>query len=512
MQDKKFCSICGKANDINNTFCNFCFSKFDDSPVDINIDSNKDSAFEKYQEGVTLWNANKFEDAIKLFEEVLKINPQCKQVWNKEKGICLHNLSRFDESVECFKKVLVYDSNDLDALIKLSVTLGETGRFSEALKYLDKILKIQPRNLNAIYFKAYNLAMLERYEESLKTYDFALSIDSHFEEALKGKETVLKILNNQNTIKINDDSGSCPNCGAENPNYAKFCPNCGTLLTGETSVNNHELNDVNNYLEELYDDGILTYSEYESNKTSVQMSNIFKELIELLDGNAITDDEFKKLLLVLTKTGDKSLINHLLSAFNFYQSGSISRGEYSSIKNKVLIKCDEITDQVSQLNSDDEEHSSVLEDLGPEFSKAMFLQVLGDFEGSLEALNKVLRIEPDNIDALDAKGWALVCLNRWQEALDVSNKVLAVEPIRDSSLDNKGCSLMHLGRWDEAIGPLQKAVDVNPLNDYAWNNLGQTYMHFERYGEAINCFDKVLEINPEHGDAKKFKQECLRKF
>ena len=195
MQDKKFCSICGKANDINNTFCNFCFSKFDDSPVDINIDSNKDSAFEKYQEGVTLWNANKFEDAIKLFEEVLKINPQCKQVWNKEKGICLHNLSRFDESVECFKKVLVYDSNDLDALIKLSVTLGETGRFSEALKYLDKILKIQPRNLNAIYFKAYNLAMLERYEESLKTYDFALSIDSHFEEALKGKETVLKILN-----------------------------------------------------------------------------------------------------------------------------------------------------------------------------------------------------------------------------------------------------------------------------------------------------------------------------
>ena len=107
MQDKKFCSICGKANDINNTFCNFCFSKFDDSPVDINIDSNKDSAFEKYQEGVTFWNANKFEDAIKLFEEVLKINPQCKQVWNKEKGICLHNLSRFDESVECFKKVLI---------------------------------------------------------------------------------------------------------------------------------------------------------------------------------------------------------------------------------------------------------------------------------------------------------------------------------------------------------------------------------------------------------------------
>ena len=58
----------------------------------------------------------------------------------------------------------------------------------------------------------------------------------------------------------------------------------------------------------------------------------------------------------------------------------------------------------------------------------------------------------------------------------------------------------------------QKAVNVNPLNDYAWNNLGQTYMHFERYGEAINCFDKVLKINPEHGDAKKFKQECLQKI
>ena len=319
---------------------------------------------------------------------------------------------------------------------------------------------------------------------------------------------------NETAIK-RDDKMFCPNCRAENPNDAKFCTNCGIRLNGEISVNNHESNDVNDYLKDLYDDGILTYSEYEANKNSVQKLDLFKELIELLDKDAITDNEFKKLLLYLTKTGDKSLINHLLSGYNFYQSGSISRGEYSSIKSKVIIKCDEVTElvnKVSDLLSDEEEHSSVIEDMGPEFSKAIFLQVMGDFEGSLEALDKVLRIEPDNIEALDAKGWSFICLGRWQEALDNSNEVLAVGPLRDSALDNKGCALMHLGRWDEAIEPLQKAVNVNPLNDYAWNNLGQTYMHFERYGEAINCFDKVLKINPEHGDAKKFKQECLQKI
>ena len=613
MQEKKFCSNCGKANDINNSFCNYCFSRFEDYSVEKNIDSNKDPAFEKYNEGVALLNNKNYEEAIKFFDKALKINPQCKQAWNKkgvcnfslgnlkdmfhdfeealkidsnyflpyynlgvafsdnnyfelalvfveksiscksdyydswfnkgiylynldrfeeaiiaydhaleidsvklnswlEKGLCLTKLSRFDESIECYEKVLEYDSNNSEALIHIAITLGNANRFNEALDYLEKILRIQPRNLVAICLKAYDLALLERYEESLKTFDFALSIDSSYDEALKGKEKVLEELKNQKNIKRSDGNILCPNCGSENPNYAKFCPNCGNQLTGETTANNYELNELNAYLDELYNDGILTYSEYEANKTSVQMSNDFKELIELLDNNAITDAEFKKLLLFLTKTGDKSIIVHLLSAYNFYQSGSISRGEYSSIKNKVLIKCEEVTDQVSQLTNDDEEHSSVLEDMGPEFSKAMFLQVLGDFEGSLQALNNVLRIEPDNIDALDAKGWALVCLDRWQEALDVSNEVLAVEPLRDSSLDNKGCSLMHLGKWNEAIAPLQKAVDVNPLNDYAWNNLGQTYMHFERYEEAINCFDKVLEINPEHRDAKKFKQECLRKL
>ena len=611
VQDKKFCSNCGKANDINNAICSFCFTKFDDSTVKNNINSNKDQALEKYQEGVALKNNKKYEEAIKCFEEALKINPQCMQAWNKKgscnfslgnfkdmfhdfeeslkidhtyflpyynlgvafsengyfeqalvfveksiscksdyydswynkgvylsnlgryeeaiiaydnaleinpispnswynKGLCLYYLSRFDESVECYEKVLIYDSNDLSALNNISVTLGEAGRFNEALEYLDTILKIQPRNLFILCLKAYNLATLGRYEESLETFEFALSIDPSYEEAFKGKERVLEELNNQNDFKKRDDNMLCPNCGAEIPNNAKFCTGCGTRINGETSPN-HEFNDVNDYLKKLYDDGILTYSEYDANKTSVQYHKLFKELIELLDENAITDSEFKILLLFLTKTGDKSLINHLLSAYNFYQSGSISKGEYSSIKNKVLIKCEEVTNQLSQLTND-ENHSSVLEDMGPELSKGIFLQVLGDFEGSLEALNKVLRIEPDNIDALDAKGWALVCLGRWQEALDVSNEVLAVEPFRDSSLDNKGCSLMHLNRWDEAIEPLQKAVNVNPLNDYAWNNLGQTYMHFERYGEAINCFDKVLEINPEHGDAKKFKQECLQKI
>ena len=613
MQDKKFCPNCGKANDINNTICNFCFTEFDDSGLKKKTNSKKDSALEKYQYGVALINNKKYEEAIKFFEEALKINPQCMQAWNKKgvcnfllgnlknmfhdfeealkidntyflpyynlgvafskneyfeqalvfvdksiscksdyydswynkgvylsnlgryeeaiiafdnalkinstspnswfnKGLCLYYLSRFDESIECYEKVLIYDSNSLDALKNISITLGEAGRSKEALKYLDKLLKIQPRNLFIICLKAYNLATLECYEESLETFELALSIDSSYEEALKGKKRVLEELNNQNAVKKSDDTMLCPNCGAENPNNAKFCPNCGTRLTGETSVNNHEINDVNDYLKKLYDDGILTYSEYEANKTSVKHHKLFKELIELLDENAISDREFKILLLFLIKTRDKSLINHLLSAYNFYQSGSMSRGEYSSIKNKVVIKCDEITNQISQLINEDEEHSSVLEDLGPELSKGIFLQVLGDFEGSLEALNKVLRIEPNNIDALDAKGWALVCLGRWQEALDVSNEVLSVEPLRDSSLDNKGCSLMHLNRWDEAIEPLKKAVNVNPLNDYAWNNLGQTYMHFERYGEAINCFDKVLEINPEHGDAKKYKQECLQKI
>ncbi len=320
---------------------------------------------------------------------------------------------------------------------------------------------------------------------------------------------------NENAVK-REDILLCSDCKAENPTDANFCTNCGTKLSDETNENNGEINDVNNYLKELYDDGILPYYEYEANKNSVQFHKLFKELIELSERNAITDSEFKKLLLYMTKTGDKIPINHLLSAHNFYQSGSISRVEYSNIKNKVLIKCDEETQLFEELNNllsnltnAEEEKPNVIENLSPEFSKAMFLQVTGDFEGSLEAFDKVLRIEPNNIDALDGKGWSLVCLGRWQEALDASKEVLAIEPLRDSALDNKGCSLMHLNRWYEAIEPLQKAVNVNPLNDYAWNNLGQTYMHFERYMEAINCFDKVLEINPEHADAKKFKQKCL---
>jgi tetratricopeptide (TPR) repeat protein len=74
-------------------------------------------------------------------------------------------------------------------------------------------------------------------------------------------------------------------------------------------------------------------------------------------------------------------------------------------------------------------------------------------------------VDPDDVDALSGKGWALNDLGRYEEAISYSDKVLAIDPDDVDALNSKGVGLNSQGKSDEAIKYFDKilAIDANNI-------------------------------------------------
>ena len=66
------------------------------------------------EKGKALVEDGKYEEALKLFEKALELDPTDHKTWN-QKGIALRSMGRYNEAIECFNKSLELVPKDLDA-------------------------------------------------------------------------------------------------------------------------------------------------------------------------------------------------------------------------------------------------------------------------------------------------------------------------------------------------------------------------------------------------------------
>lgn len=66
------------------------------------------------EKGKILVEDGKYEEALKLFENALELDPTDHGTWN-QKGVALRSMGRYDEAIECFNKSLELVPKDLDA-------------------------------------------------------------------------------------------------------------------------------------------------------------------------------------------------------------------------------------------------------------------------------------------------------------------------------------------------------------------------------------------------------------
>ncbi|MGH8198822.1 MAG: tetratricopeptide repeat-containing sulfotransferase family protein [Steroidobacteraceae bacterium] len=124
------------------------------------------------------------------------------------------------------------------------------------------------------------------------------------------------------------------------------------------------------------------------------------------------------------------------------------------------------------------------------------------FEAAEQSLINVLRLAPDEPDAVRLLGMVVQRLGRHAEASASFRRVLAICP-EDSDLRiGLGISLFELGEVDEALAHFRQACRLEPASASAWFNLGEALGRQALTQEALVALRRALELDAAHISAR----------
>jgi tetratricopeptide (TPR) repeat protein len=127
-------------------------------------------------QGMTLFQPGKYDDAVTCFAKALEIDPRYGAAW-LNMGDALHNLGRYEEAVRCYNQVLGIDPLSAFAWDSKAIALGFLGRFEEALACCNQTLEIDPSLTGAWGLKGQLLGLLGRYEEAIESSTKGLELN-----------------------------------------------------------------------------------------------------------------------------------------------------------------------------------------------------------------------------------------------------------------------------------------------------------------------------------------------
>lgn len=134
----------------------------------------------------------------------------------------------------------------------------------------------------------------------------------------------------------------------------------------------------------------------------------------------------------------------------------------------------------------------------------------GRYNEAIIYFDKVLKIDPKNIDALGGNGVAFLELGQYNTAKSYFDKALKIDQKNFVALYGKGLALYSLGKHNESLSYLDKVLKINPNEVNALMYKGFIYFEGSKYKTALTYFDKVLKIDPKNDDAYNLKQTTLQ--
>jgi len=120
---------------------------------------------------------------------------------------------------------------------------------------------------------------------------------------------------------------------------------------------------------------------------------------------------------------------------------------------------------------------------------------------AIRCCEAVLRGNPNQLDAHNNLGNALVKLGRIDEAIEHYQAVLRREPDHADAHNNLGIALVKQGKLDEAIAHFQEALRLGPNDAQKHGNLGKALAARGRFDDAIRHFVEALRLAPDYAEA-----------
>lgn len=119
--------------------------------------------------------------------------------------------------------------------------------------------------------------------------------------------------------------------------------------------------------------------------------------------------------------------------------------------------------------------------------------------------------QQQTVDEYLAKAKKSINENNYETAIEYLDKVLEIEPQNIEVLRNKGALLGIQERYDEATKIFEQVMELDPGNEQVWYNLARVNYETKNYYQAGILIEKFIEKNPNHLEAKKLKENIILK-
>ena len=124
---------------------------------------------------------------------------------------------------------------------------------------------------------------------------------------------------------------------------------------------------------------------------------------------------------------------------------------------------------------------------------------VGDHAASLETLEKLCVVDPDDIGNWTNRGYELAALGRNDEALAMYGKALQMDKDEPTALSDRAATLLKMGREDEALNDVERSLRAYPANAFALRTRGIIRIHKGEMEKACADFSlaKILGEVPD---------------
>lgn len=114
----------------------------------------------------------------------------------------------------------------------------------------------------------------------------------------------------------------------------------------------------------------------------------------------------------------------------------------------------------------------------------------------LRLYEETLALDPDYLQALLQKGFALDRIGKSKEALACYDRALEIDPENFEIWCLKGFAFNNLKEFKKAVECYDEVLKSKQEDVFAWYQKGTSLENMGRYGDAIKCYDTALEIDP----------------
>ncbi len=148
------------------------------------------NAIELSKQANTLFELQRYQDALEAYEKAVDIRPDYAQGWNGQ-GKILYQLKKYKQALTAYDKAIQLQPDYLQAWSGRGLALAKLQRYQEAIASFDKALQLQTNYPEVWNAKGETFSKLNQYDNAIKSYDKAIEYKPDFQDAWYNKGLVL---------------------------------------------------------------------------------------------------------------------------------------------------------------------------------------------------------------------------------------------------------------------------------------------------------------------------------